>query len=411
MSQIVLREFTPLCLSIERVGPFQSRPETIDFTDANNEACNLYLLLSVNGRGKTTILELMSALMGMQGCDDADDYAKSNHRIAPFNMEGLDGGMGRAQWDVLVRYSDDGTERVVVLSLIGGRISSDGSLKIWDQQSLADVGAKSWHRFGFCHNGAGRWETIGKHDDWVQDWNAMIAASRGMPVGGFEAGNLALPTVIYFSAYRNIVPIAPDQQRAIVTPRDWNYRPLHAFRTEGGDWRDSLDNLLVWLKWLDDGRFERALELVNQRVFANTDTTLVGISKEPPEAIVERDGLRHRLDALSSGEKSLTQIFLRLGAHMTANTILLIDEPEAHLHENWRYRFFKQLKHLVQDSYPGLCVIVATHSEEVIRSFALERREENLRKGGYFLETEAEEQRARQIKEQAKIDYGDIQEP
>jgi hypothetical protein len=346
-------------------------------------------------------------LMGMLGCDDADDCAKINQRKKTFDMEGLDGGLGRAQWDVLVRYSDEGIEQIVVLSLLGGRIGNEDSLKIWDPQSLAEVGANAWHRFGFCHNSAGRWETIGKHDEWVQNWNSMIAASRGMRVGGFEEGNLALPTVIYFSAYRNIVPISPDQQRAIVTPRDWNYRPLHAFRTEGGDWRDSLDNLLIWLKWLDDGRFERALELVNQRVFINTDTVLKGINKDPPEAIIERDGIQHRLDALSSGEKSLTQMFLRLGAHMTANTILLIDEPEAHLHENWRYRLFKQLKRLVQDSFPGLCVIVATHSEEVIRSFALELREENLRKGGYLFETEAEERRGQQIKEQAEIDYGD----
>ena len=408
MSKIVLREFTPLCLSIDQIGPFQARLETIDFTDKNNEGCNLYLLLSVNGRGKTTTLELMSTLMSMLGCKDADECAKENQRGTPFDMDGLDGGTGRAQWDVLVRYSDEGIERIVVLSLLGGRLSKDGLLKDWNQQRLDEVGAKSWHRFGFCHNGTGRWETIGDDDEWVQDWNALVRLSKGLPVGGFEEGNLALPTVIYFSAYRNIVPISPDQQRAIVTPRDWNYRPLHAFRTEGGDWRDSLDNLLVWLKWLDDGRFERALELVNQRVFINTDTVLKGISKEPPEAIVERDGIRHRLDGLSSGEKSLTQMFLRLGAHMTANTILLIDEPEAHLHENWRYRLFKQLKHLVRDSFPGLCVIVATHSEEVIRSFAMELREENLRKGGYLFETEAEERSGQQIKEQAEIDYGDI---
>lgn len=43
----------------------------------------------------------------------------------------------------------------------------------------------------------------------------------------------------------------------------------------------------------------------------------------------------HRLDRLSSGEKNLVQLFLRIGAHMTRNTILLIDEFDVHLHIRW----------------------------------------------------------------------------
>ena len=52
-----------------------------------------------------------------------------------------------------------------------------------------------------------------------------------------------------------------------MAPRDWNYQPVHVFDIEGQDWRSSLDNLLVWLKWLDDGRFEDAVRAINERVF------------------------------------------------------------------------------------------------------------------------------------------------
>ena len=164
---------------------------------------------------------------------------------------------------------------------------------------------------------------------------------------------------------------------------------------------------MVWLKWLDDGRFERALQLVNERVFHETTTFIKDVSREPPEAIVLHDGHRLRLDALSSGEKSLVQLFLRLGTHMTRNTILLIDEPEAHLHDQWKYRLFYQLKALVQDCYPGLTIIVATHSPEIMEAFAVELNEKNLRKGGYFFETPEEERKKQQIRDEAKRLYGD----
>ena len=124
---LLIHEFTPLWLTIDRIGPFQERMEEIDFTDANNESCNLYLFLSKNGRGKTTALELMAALMGMLGCDDIRQMVERRGSTSerPFDLEHLDRGKGRAQWDLRVRYSEDGIERTVVLSLLAGWMSSD----------------------------------------------------------------------------------------------------------------------------------------------------------------------------------------------------------------------------------------------------------------------------------------------
>lgn len=412
MGNYLIHEFTPLWLSIDRIGPFQSRLEEIDFTDSNDESCNIYLFLSKNGRGKTTALELIATLMGMLGYDKPQELAAAHGRSSktPFDSEYLDRGVGRAQWDVRVRYSEDGSERVVVLSFIAGQIGAETSLRFWDEDALLAVGAREWHRFGFCRNEVGSWAAIGLQDQWIANFNAIVATARGEKIGGFEDSSLVWPTVIYFSAYRNVIPVSPDQQRAIVAPRDWNYCPVHAFRTEGGDWRDSLDNLLVWLKWLDDGRFERAISLVNDRVFDGTSSFIKGISKEPPEAEVVRDGKIHRLDALSSGEKSLVQLFLRLGSHMTRNTILLIDEPEAHLHENWKFRLFNQLKKLAIDYFPGITVIVATHSQEMMTALALELTEPNLRKGGYLFETSEEEEKVRTIQQEALERYGKLEE-
>ena len=138
------------------------------------------------------------------------------------------------------------------------------------------------------------------------------------------------------------------------------------------------------MKWLDDGRFERAVEIVNNRVFEGSSKFLKDVRKQPPEAIIINDGSEHCLNRLSSGEKSLVQLFLRIGAHMTLNTILLIDELEVHLHPNMQHRLLRILKQLAIDN-PGLTIISATHSREILKAFAHEIEEKGLIKGGHII--------------------------
>ena len=131
--------FQPLQLSVENIGPFQGKIWTFDFTDDNNEPCNFYFIISENGRGKTTLLELMATLMRML----------SHQKLEKYACEGLDKGEGRAQWDIRVRVTREGRSETVVLSLIAGSIKKDASLKQWKTDELKKVRADSWHRLGF----------------------------------------------------------------------------------------------------------------------------------------------------------------------------------------------------------------------------------------------------------------------
>lgn len=401
MMSIQIEAFSPLFLTVDRVGPFQERLEEFDFTDSNDEPCNIYLMISKNGRGKTTVMEMLAAMMNMLG----------QHECSSLDFEPFDREQGRAQWDVLLTVNHDGRRETIVLSLVAGFMGESVSLKQWGETELKKYSATRWCRFGFVRNAFGRYNMVGRGDEWVQNFNALIHDSLGARLSGFESDDLSLPTLIYFSAYRNIVRM-PSEERAIVAPRDWNYQPVHVFDVEGREWRDSLDNLLVWLKWLDDGRFEAAVEAINTRVFKIGDKHLKGVRKEPPEAIVESAGQEHRLDRLSSGEKSLVQLYLRLGAHMTRNTILLIDEPEVHLHRNWQYEALYAFSDLAKNHFPNVSVFMATHSERMMKAFALNIAEENLRKGAYIIETAGEEARAATIaKEAAEQDTVGIQPP
>lgn len=393
----VISRFSPLALTLEKIGPFQDRLEQFSFLDASGEACNYFLFLSQNGRGKTHILEVMAALMGVLG-------QRTDAQPLPFYFEPLATGEGRAQLDVLLTYSVNGIGRTEVLSIFGGYGPDETWLNFWTDDMLARVQATKWHRIGIARkNEEYKWTGI-QEDEWSREFASWILNTVGENVGQFAGSSLTAPTLIYFPAYRDVVAM-PDVSRAIEPPNDWNYKPLHIFRQEGAQWRESLDNLLVWLLWLNDERYDAALQLVNDYVFDGTDKTLIGIPdrNELVAKIGGRDKRKsHRLDQLSSGEKSLIQIFLRLGAHMTKNTILIIDEVDAHLHPKWRTKIALRLKEMLRN-FEGMTVFLASHADEIIDSLSLTIPEEGIVKGGELLLTPEEE--AERLKRQQEADF------
>ena len=370
---LILADFRPLFLTLEGIGPFQDEPFELDFTDKDKVPCNFFLLLSQNGRGKTTLLEVMAALMGVLQQPEPQ----------PLGFEDIDSGAGRAQWDLFVRLHRNGEEEAFVLSLVAGR-DEPWTLKPWGNGMLGEYGARAWCPFGQHRHLSGRLAAVGREHELAQDLHAAILAAQGEAPRAFEEDSLTLPTLLYFSAHRDI-PRVTSGDLGIVQPGEWGYRPVHRFGAESTGWKDSLDNLLIWLRWLDDGRFDEALKTLNQRVFKGQTKFIEGVRKDPPRAVVNNNGYTHRLDRLSGGEKSLVQLYLRTGVHMTRNTLLLIDELDVHLHSKWQHRLLNLLKQMARD-HSGLTLIVTSHARELISAFAHEVPEEGLRKGGEIIE-------------------------
>jgi len=390
LDELIIYEFRPLFLTLDRIGPFRN-PHTTDFTDDHHRPCNLYMMVSANGLGKTTALEIFTCMVGLLG----------KREIMCYGHEDLDRKGGRSQLDFWLRARWQGRDRAVVLSVVSGKLGEDVFLKSWTEELLSQHSAESWHRAGFHSPVVGRYTNIdARKDEFLLDFAATIrAASDDAANGQFNLPTFHLPTVLYFSAYRDIPSISDghcepgrsrtsSMQRHISEPAHWNYRPLHAFDAHSTRWEDSLDHLLVWLKWLDNGSFETAQKLVNEQVFDGTPKVLKEVRKVPPEAQVDAgNGEIHRLDRLSSGEKSLTHLFLRIGAHATENTVILIDEMDAHLHIRWAHRLFNALERLVLD-HPGFTIIMSTHSTEILRRFsaAMKIEREGLYLGGELIE-------------------------
>jgi len=377
MSDITLYEFQPLWLTLDRVGPFQDIPYEIDFTDRQDRPCNLFLLMSENGRGKTTVLECIALLMHLLG-------AESPNR---FGHEDLDAGEGRIQLDVLTRIHWQGRDHRIVLSLAAGNLGEETFLKVWDALDLDRYEAQVWHRTGFRQSVPGRLVEIGRDDDLVQDLRHRLLDTNKSAPEGFANSTLSLPTALYFPAYRDIPSILGLGDRPITQPEHWGYSSALEFAAHGTQWTASLDNLLVWLAWLNNGSFEAAVETINETVFKKSpDKFLVPeIRRVPPEAVVKSAGQTHRLDRLSSGEKNLVQLFLRIGAHGTRNTWILVDELDVHLHVLWQHKALNLMKTQIRRQ-PGTTVIAATHSVEILEAFLMDIQEEGLIKGGLIID-------------------------
>src|SRR5690606_37972421 len=115
---------------------------------------------------------------------------------------------GRAQLDIRVKALSGGRVETVVLSLIAGDIGESTFLKPWLEEDLKRVKANSWRQLGFRRRLSGALQPIAPmQEPWVRSFNDWIASRIGTRLNAFEGDPLTAPTVIYFSAYRDIVPI------------------------------------------------------------------------------------------------------------------------------------------------------------------------------------------------------------
>ncbi|MBE9563024.1 MAG: AAA family ATPase, partial [Proteobacteria bacterium] len=329
---MTIYEFRPVALILENIGPF-SEPYEINFVHKNGQPCNFYMIVAANGFGKTTIFETFASLMSLLGTENPKNYGQ----------EDLDSGRGRAQLDILIRVHWEGRDHQFILSIIAGCSNTDLSLKVWSKNKWQKHQAEDWYRCGYFNRVAGKLESLtsNRSNDFIADLLAVIQTSIDTPPEHFGESLYHEPTLMYFSAYRDIPPINVNSQRNITKAAHWGYQTVHRFMPHDETWSYSLDNLLVWLKWLDDGRFEKARDLINEQLFSGSEKFLEDVRRDPPEAIIRcNDESTHRLDRLSSGEKNLLQLFLRMGVHITPNTIVLIDEFDVHLHLRWQHKLF-----------------------------------------------------------------------
>ncbi|MDE5612838.1 MAG: ATP-binding protein [Odoribacter sp.] len=101
----------------------------------------------------------------------------------------------------------------------------------------------------------------------------------------------------------------------------------------------------------------RALFETVDRLFAKTQKT-IQIDPHTNHLIFIDDGEVIPLYKLSSGEKQLLLILMRVFLMEEQPYILLMDEPEISLHIEWQYKLFEEIRRL----NPNCQIITSTHS-------------------------------------------------
>ena len=365
-----------LQLTVEGVGPFQNGPQSFSFAgeptegDSDPGPSNLYMLLARNGYGKTTLLECVYGLFGLLAEPAVGRFATPGDR-------------GHVQLDVRATWTIDGRTQTVVLSIWTG---TETPVVVWSPDDLdAAQASADWARLGLETTYGGVSLANGT-DGLGRRLHRSIVTSRGRASRALFGADQDMPSVLFFSADRRIG--RPDDTRRVERPTEFVYQPAHCFESDGPEWGTTIDNLLVWLDWLDDGRLDDLIAFVNARLFEGESSKAIrSPRRQELLTYVSTSTGDHPLVDLSHGERALLQLYVRIACSMTSNTVVLIDEVEMHLHSRWMFRLFEGLKELLRE-VPALSIIFTTHNRELIRVFDHQLKEEGLVKGGYVIAEE-----------------------
>jgi ABC-type lipoprotein export system ATPase subunit len=354
-------------LTLLDVGPLRGETN-VSLMGADNKAVNIYLIMGPNGAGKTTILE--SIYTAMHLLDSREHFA--------FGMDALDHHGGGLQLDALVTLDDGVRSRLFVLSIVAG---APGLLLNWTKKQLGELGAENQIMLFYKHRATGNVITRSaeSHPEALSFSDAILDGLGEQPAALCDTGN-GFPTVLYFPSDRGIRR-PPEGQRAVTRPEGLGYQAAHRFDADGATWASSIDNLFVWFTWLNDGREELCRDMVNRLIFRK-QKLLKAVDRPTLTVPVEVDhGVTHRLDQLSSGERQLVQLVVRVASHMTGSTVVLIDETEQHLHLLMRRRLINIIKEWARD-YDSMGFILTSHQADSMRMLAPKQEEPGLVKGG-----------------------------
>lgn len=183
-------------------------------------------------------------------------------------------------------------------------------------------------------------EFIVQHDvakEFLQDIRNAIAGVDEDPV----IGNLIyFPTdrLTHFSTY--------EQQVQMVNERP-EFKWAYKYNRFHDKWEGSLESYLCWLHYRDlkrhEARFDEFKGMVNQFL---EDKQITDVGLDYRVIVKDQSGATFGLEALSSGEKQIVLLIGEIYRYIQAGSIVLIDEPELHLHPVWQRKLVDTLTRL-----------------------------------------------------------------
>ncbi len=316
-------------------------PIELDFADpATRTARPRTVIAGSNGTGKTTILEAIYALLELApGTRPA--WLRLNEVQVGLAIAGLPGSSGRP-----------------LMIEIGNAQQTDGIAYLSERRTTPWSPEPAGYRL---------------------TRSGLLAQALPAMIERAEAGETDLPNCLYFpSEDRELRPKRAGQVIAESQRYRWAYR-----FSDSTKWEGSLESFLVALNYRDlmtqrdrlgtsEGEFDRFVEVINHFLEGKR---IVGVDPQTFRVQIETNGHRakspgdgrHGIEALSSGEKQIVLMLGEIQRRIRRGSILLMDEPEIHLHPRWQRLLIRALTDLCEQYDAQM--IVTTHSEEVANAF------------------------------------------
>lgn len=203
----------------------------------------------------------------------------------------------------------------------------------------------------------------GRREPPSESWTAFFEAAKD-PV---LIARGVMPHVAYFPTDRQLV--LPEPGKRSLEPRPHSNEMTWRFK-RAASYEESLTSQLYEARFRDlnekeEGRPEQATHFA---AYADAFHRFVGGGKQlvwhhANLTVRTADGAMHGLPELSSGEKQVLIFAAELNRRWTPGSLILIDEPELHLHEAWQTTLFELIRDLQRER--GGQAILATQSNHL----------------------------------------------
>ncbi len=309
-----------------------------DGMDWDNEMPSFAVIGGVNGSGKTSLLEWIFAA-----------YALFFVELMPPDKIACQRGL----MDVGITLNQRvGTVRIVV---------TKDSERAWGEQKCSETSDAIYYSWN--DEGVGRvLSTQGDFARWIRD---LVSNLLRQPESHHQ---VTIPVVLYFPAEDRALDLPEEKYKSagklMGAPDGIRVR----FRRARENWIDSTEAVLFDARWRDLNALDqnipspRAFEKYVSafRDFFGGTKSLVW---EQGDLMVKVGDTLHPLHKLSSGEKQVILIYGELLRWLEDGSIVLIDEPEMHMHPSWQRQLLRSLHKWVVER--GGQVILATQSTEI----------------------------------------------
>lgn len=191
--------------------------------------------------------------------------------------------------------------------------------------------------------------------DWARRWADRLTEN-------LLGKRMDLPNVVYLASESRV--LLPLSERFSVQPEPELYQWLARYEPVTSR-KGSLQNYLYNLSVVDRDGFDALIEEVNGFLVGKR---VRGFDRRTGDLMVAvQAGGEHPIEALSSGEKQVLLMLVTVTRWLRPGGIVLIDEPDLHLHVSLSAALTRYLQRLVSDKRGQL--ILASHEPELWRLF------------------------------------------